>query len=368
MLIKATILQSYKYCTLFSSPHTSIVDSYFNTRMDVPLVPILSERFTSSYNIQSEPPLFIRDKSHGFLRWRDDPYACLSIELLTPRLDSIHRYLWCAGLPRPARPLHRQQLLGRTFCITQRVEEHLVWHENRIFLKPLPGYLLDIDFWKRQICTSAELHKHAYGFLMSYAWLISCEQDMQIAKEVGLVPHLMDWEPWQKLLENILDPAGSTGQQHVYSQRYNYGELRLSRIELFYRYLPSLFTLRRSDFGFMNSSTWYNAFVDQHFRYLVTVLAYVSIVLSAMQVILASNRSGIDLISESFIYTFATGAILFIFFLAGLFFIISTGLCCYHVISTLYFNRSYRKRQVSRKLESGGDTSAGLKESIITEV
>ena len=44
-------------------------------------------------------------------------------ELLdTPRLGRIHAFLWLAGLPRPARPLHRQRLLLRDIVVTERAD------------------------------------------------------------------------------------------------------------------------------------------------------------------------------------------------------------------------------------------------------
>lgn len=303
--------------------------------MNTALQPAISQRFASAYSIRGVPPTITRSRSHGFLRWKDDPHAYLSNELLTPRLDSIHRHLWCAGLPRPARPLHRQQLLGRALCITQRVEEHLVWHEHRIYLKPLPEYLLDPSFWEKELCTSHHLHQQAYGFLISYTWLISYEKDLRLAKEVGLVPSSVEWSSWQILVEDLQFSGNS--QAYQVGQRYIYGELRLSRIELLHRYSPALFTLRRSDFGFMNSSTWYSAFVERHFKYLIAVSAYVSIILSAMQVVSAAEPSAKSIFSHSFFTCFATGAILIILAITLLFVMVSIGLCFYHVISTCQY-------------------------------
>lgn len=78
---------------------------------------------------------------------RKETCAYLKTDLQTPMLSKIHRLLWLAGLPRPARPLHRQRLLLRTIYLTESPDEHLVWHETCIFIKPLPEYLLDYEFW-----------------------------------------------------------------------------------------------------------------------------------------------------------------------------------------------------------------------------
>lgn len=73
----------------------------------------------------------------------EEPFTRLANELKTPRLNAIHKRLWLAGRPTAARPLHWQKLLGRTVLVTEDPDEHLVWFENQIFIKPLPDFLLD---------------------------------------------------------------------------------------------------------------------------------------------------------------------------------------------------------------------------------
>ena len=90
-------------------------------------------------------PSIIYQRNH-FVRPNKSPVVYLSLDLKTPRLNAIHRYLWLAGLPNAARPLHRQRLLGRSILITEDTSEHLVWFESQIFVKPLPEYLLDYEY------------------------------------------------------------------------------------------------------------------------------------------------------------------------------------------------------------------------------
>lgn len=52
---------------------------------------------------------------------------------------------------------------------------------SKIFIKPLPAYLLDLGFWEENPCDDNVLHESAYCFLLSYAWLISHESGFQIA-------------------------------------------------------------------------------------------------------------------------------------------------------------------------------------------
>ena len=44
--------------------------------------------------------------------------------------------------------LHRQRVKGRHIIITEEVRLHLVWIHDRIFVKPLPKYLLSHVFWE----------------------------------------------------------------------------------------------------------------------------------------------------------------------------------------------------------------------------
>lgn len=83
-------------------------------------------------------------------RTKDDPGAHYTTELRTGHLDEVNSYLWLAGLPKCGRPLHRQQLLGRQVIITEDPNEHLVWHERRIFIKPLQMFLVDLDCWTQK--------------------------------------------------------------------------------------------------------------------------------------------------------------------------------------------------------------------------
>jgi len=67
----------------------------------------------------------------------------LEQELLVKRINRVQDWLWACGRPMPARPLHYQILLGRNITITENMELHLVWSKDRIFIKPIPLYLLD---------------------------------------------------------------------------------------------------------------------------------------------------------------------------------------------------------------------------------
>ena len=95
-------------------------------------------------------PAIVYQGSH-FVRPNKCPADCVALDLKTPRLNVIHHHLWLACLPNAPRPLHKQRLLGRSIFVTEDPDEHLVWFEAQIFVKPLPEYLLEYDYWDKHL-------------------------------------------------------------------------------------------------------------------------------------------------------------------------------------------------------------------------
>jgi hypothetical protein len=238
---------------------------------------------------------------HGntLARIKDDTDGYYTTELRTARLDGIKSYLWLAGLPSCGRPLHRQRLLGRDIIITEDPNEHLVWHKTRIFIKPLPIFLVDLDCWAQKICKTKQLHEAACGFLLSYAWLVRHESDLRIAREKGLLPDFFDWATWTEFISEFLEHIDLQSLSGV-SPRYQYGELRLSRLNKIYRI--TRFNWRDIVRGYMTVSTWYQDFFPRNFAWLLAVFAVISVALSAMQVVLtvAGDSRAIENVSYGF--------------------------------------------------------------------
>lgn len=49
-------------------------------------------------------------------------------------------------MPMPPRPLHHQLLLSREISVTEQMDMYLVWMTGRMFLKPIPRFLLEPYF------------------------------------------------------------------------------------------------------------------------------------------------------------------------------------------------------------------------------
>ncbi|KAI1469769.1 uncharacterized protein F4812DRAFT_302662 [Daldinia caldariorum] len=227
----------------------------------------------------------------------------LQQELLVRRLNDIQDWLWLCGRPMPPRPLHHQILLSREIAISENPELHLVWSKNRMFLKPIPLYLLVPDFWATHIIHDEELTKCARGYLYSYAALIMYQSDFRIAQEKGLLPLSITWDGWRNLAKEVLDG-------HAYASvnpRYWYGELRLSRLNKIYR-IRKGFILR--GYSKIAAHTVYGDLIRDNFAALATILGYVVIVLTAMQVGLGVERLQEDEAFQNASYGFTVFSII----------------------------------------------------------
>ena len=214
-------------------------------------------------------------------------------ELSTHRLDLIVDWLWVAGVPHNIRPLHQQKALGRAVILVEDISLHLVWAPKRVFIKPLPGWLLHYQSYEKVVlrptnqkvgldCHNAQ--RMASGLLKSYSRLIVHESDFVIALESGLLPKTTTYSQWVAFARSI--NAGmhvcNIHSKHV-MDRYRYGELRLGRINLLYRFLPR-FRFEHLARGYFTDVDKYSTFLQNHFRWMLLLYANLNIVLGGLQV------------------------------------------------------------------------------------
>lgn len=202
------------------------------------LVPAVSATSPPSpvSDILDRLPRLVRRSTGDFVRPRTDPQVFIEHELDVDLLDGLHKWLWLAGRVDNIRPLHHQKLLGRTVMITERAKAHLIWTEDKIFLKPLPEWMTNQAFSNKYIPERSLLRRRTNGFIRTWLYLVQHESDFLLAKELDLLPQKMDWTGWL----NFVDANHHLVLQDVSSRtpRYAYGELRLYRINLLYRFLP----------------------------------------------------------------------------------------------------------------------------------
>lgn len=227
------------------------------------------------------------------------------------RLNVIHDRLWRAGLPSNVQPLHHQKLRERNIVVTERVDLHLVWYvwsrcnvclwgcalrgcariisrtnlssrmNDRIFIKPLPTFLLNYESYQDHITSDNSLHASALGFLRTYQNMIQYHIDFTMAQESGLIPLAVTWRAWNRFR---MDLQTRITRSHQINKRYHYGELRLSRLNTIYRLYR-----RQWRGGYFLVHTRYQSFFRANFQWLILAFAYLSVSLSAFQVLLAAD-------------------------------------------------------------------------------
>ena len=233
-------------------------------------------------------------------------------ELGVKRLNDIHRWLWLVGRPMPPRSLGYQRALNREIIIHEQMDLHLVWQDKRMYLKPIPEYLLDKVFWETffhcdrncspvtlggqsskkyedppqemaysNICERCKLRRCAVGFMLSYVSLISYKSDLRVAKDLGLVPEDMGWNSWRAQVKALL----ASKEMHNVNPRFRYGELRMDRLNMIYK-----LTFRSPIRGYFYGYRSYHHFWHDNLLRVASVFAYLLIVLTAMQVGLGTNR------------------------------------------------------------------------------
>ncbi|EPE07011.1 subtilisin-like serine protease [Ophiostoma piceae UAMH 11346] len=263
----------------------------------------------------------------------------LDMELSLGYLGEILHHLWFAGSKHPATQLHFQVAMGREIIVADRIDLHLLWENNsRLFIKPIPRFLLYPSFWRDNLACAAgcacevsqaaaygsyagkppenqgplavpcreSLRRVALGFLYTYACLVSSESDFHVANDKRLLPRQADdsaitWAKWKELARELL----KNHDPDKVHPRFLRAELRLSRINMISRFtrLPPIDLYLR---GWRN----YSILFRDNFIWMTAATVYVALVLTAMQVGLAIERLREDTGFQRASYGFTIFAIL----------------------------------------------------------
>lgn len=199
-------------------------------------------------------------------------------------LDKLAPHLWMISTQSSANisPLHHQKVKGRTVVITEDPRLHLVWIHDRIFVKPIPKYLLSYHFWTDYLNDfvmlghyGENIRKAALGYLRTYRFLIKHESDFEIAQSKRLIPQNVTWPGFLHFISKF-----DSIQDADVSARYAYGELRLLRLNFYAR----IFLHR---FHFEQIHGQYSDFFSRYYGPFLFVFGILSVALSAMQVEMA---------------------------------------------------------------------------------
>lgn len=168
----------------------------------------------------------------------------------------------------------------------------MVWIYDRIFVKPIPRYLFSCAFWRHLQTQQPDVYLAAAGFVRSYSYLIRYESDFRIAQSEAL--HLipaddgnggpLTFERFATFIESFakLSDAGV-------NPRYEFGELRLTRLNIVTRLFLRKLTFHHID------AQW-SSYLGHFITPLLSAFFIITLPLSAMQVELAvqglENLSG----------------------------------------------------------------------------
>jgi hypothetical protein len=213
---------------------------------------------------------------------------CLT-DLETPEMDKLDQKLWWAG-PTPAIvSLTQQTVLDRRIQLTEDPSVHLLWVEGIVYLKPLPAYLASSAFWE-WLCDEsntnvsseerARLKATSLGFLKTYASLIQRRSDFIIAQKSGLLASFSTIT-FEQFVEFI--SVFETIPSLAVSPRWRYGLIQLDALNF-----HSAIHLRRWHLNRFESR--YGTYFSRFFPTVLFIFALFSVMLSAMQVIIAAKQ------------------------------------------------------------------------------
>ncbi|KLU91050.1 hypothetical protein MAPG_09574, partial [Magnaporthiopsis poae ATCC 64411] len=103
------------------------------------------ESGTSTGHLPGYPAISLADE-HGLAEFLAQEFVSALQDRMAPRL------WWMSKQDSGSiSPLHRQAVKRRTIVVTEDPKLHLVWIRDRIFIKPLPAYLVNHSFWENQL-------------------------------------------------------------------------------------------------------------------------------------------------------------------------------------------------------------------------
>ncbi|KAL4742398.1 hypothetical protein BDV11DRAFT_202700 [Aspergillus similis] len=164
-------------------------------------------------------------------------------------------------------PLHRQTVKNRRIIVTEDPGLHMIWIDDRIFLKPLLHYLTSYTFW--------------HEISGTYLHLIQHESDLRIAQDptLCLVPMEVTWAQFCNFLADL-----SCVTDDDVSGRYYYRESRLTRLNYYAPVLLGRTHYQRVDYQ-------YRAYFARIQGPPLSAFAFFAILLNCMQVYLATATS-----------------------------------------------------------------------------
>ena len=272
------------------------------------MAPVFRPPFSSRYQLRQQisPIDFVSEGQAALSEDEEMPslatvHDFLQRELDTPILNELYPHLSLVAKKAGDHidPLHRQFIQRRNIVIAEDPALHLVWYYDTLYLKPIPQCLYNYAFWEEYLllstskspgspqnsgaCSNSHICRTALGYLRSYSFLIWHESDYLIAQRADLIPKDISYQEFKRFIL----PFRSIPDEYV-SPRYHFGHFRLTRLNYAVRLLrPS--TMGGTIFAYYHGRYWQTGDYLRRFGTpLLFFFAAFSVVLSAMQVILAA--------------------------------------------------------------------------------
>jgi hypothetical protein len=233
---------------------------------------------------------------------------------------------------------------------------HLLWIYDRIFIKPIPPYLLSHAFWRYLQTRQPDVHRAAAGFVRSYSYLIQHESDFRIARSdtLCLIPtDDGDGNPitFERFAAFIANFAGVRDAD--VSPRYEFGELRLTRLNIYTRLLFKKLTYHHID------AQW-SSYVGHFITPLLSAFIMVTLPLSAMQVELTAQSLNNPSGTWSQFAAISRWFSIFVLLVVAAVIIFLTALVIFLLVHDIWFARS-----VIRRKWAGRDSLTIFKSGVI---
>jgi hypothetical protein len=210
-------------------------------------------------------------------------------DLDTPDLNKMGEKLWWAGPTPGIVSLSQQTVLERRIQITEDPAVHLLWVEGILYVKPVPSYLTSYAFWDFLMDTTngdisdedrTRLIATCLGFLKTYSSLIQRRSDFVLAKKHDLLISLgnVSFEAFVAFIASF-----DNVPEHAISSRWRYGLIQLDALNFHSALQLRHWHLNRFE------ARWATYF-SRFFPVLLFIFALLSVMLSAMQVIIGAKQ------------------------------------------------------------------------------
>ena len=183
-------------------------------------------------------------------------------------------------------------------------------------------------------------------FPFSYTWLVTCESDFHFALELNLIPSISGTQ-WRTFIQCVRKSLEIELPNWI-NRRYHFGELRLRRLEWIHRFWgrPQHGSFVR---GYYSNYHTYRSFFMQNVAWVFGAFVFVTIVLTAMQVGLATNQLQSSERFQAASYGFAIFAMVALVTVIGVIATFFVVLFAYNLIITLIYRREREKKWSGRE-------------------